>query len=58
MAIQIKAALAIECLAEGNEPVQAEFIELDATKALLRLLKVGRIYNAIFELSYQHLFRA
>lgn len=40
VSIQIKAALAVEVLADHNESSQAAFLAQDAVNALIRLLKV------------------
>lgn len=40
MTVQLKAANALEALASNNPNSQGIFLELDAPKALIRLLKV------------------
>ena len=40
--VQVKAAAALESLADHNERVQHEFLKLDAPHQLMRLLKVSR----------------
>ena len=40
ISVQIKAALAVEVLADHNENSQAAFLALDTGAALIRLLKV------------------
>jgi len=41
VSVQIKAALAVEVLADHNENTQAAFLAQDTGKALIRLLKVS-----------------
>ena len=46
--VQVKAASALEALAKNNPNSQAIFLDLDAPKALIRLLKVcefGCLWN-------------
>ena len=45
--VQVKAAAALEALADHNAASQKAFLELDAPKALMRLLKVQCVFSEI-----------
>ena len=51
--VQVKAASAVEALATNNPYSQKRFLDLDAPKALIRLLKVKR-NSKYCEIEYKH----
>ena len=51
MSVQVKAASALEALAEDNPASQKVFLDLDAPKALIKLLKV-KYMSILFLIPY------